>query len=1808
MLSVRRGHEGRKQIELGFRGMEENELEEGEAWSGQEEDDDSCIDPDIALSYIGERLQDVLGHFQKDFEGGVSAENLGSKFGGYGSFLPTYQRSPFILTQPKSPPKAPNTNAARSPYAPLFEGTHQNPSIGMWSSLSKDSTASAPLLDNSSKNNIGTVNNEKPIPHHDSLCKPVNSSDQKTLKVRIKVGPDNILARNNAAIYSGLGLDMSPSSSLEDSPDGSGGLTPEFPDMPDESPRTILQIMTCFPVPGGFLLSPLRESLFQLSKKDTSFIKNCKTGMLYKDSPEKYAVLGDLTLPIRDVEGCSENKMKSDDKKGRSMEVKNLKYKDEIDTAMNRETNIETPAGHELVSNSMNMPLLSGSRNADRKAERQIVGEPVKGVSRMLNGPKDSKKIQVKERIPSPDLVKHKQLESMENMENNGAGSLGNDTTYSKGMFNSKTIMAEKALEERNTCNPKGPSFDLQQEVKGKIKEKYDLGNADSDRLKGRKEQVSGPADHIKHVSLQKGTPFEQDGEKIFQGKDQLSEGKRQLGKQTDAASLMELSKDNLSGHSSALLKEKRKKSHAKANYSEKKSKVSKSRKELNGGSFKELRGDVLGDINAKQRENGTDLPDLHSKDKMKVLKPEHEELFQSIKTSKERSGGKKIDKPPITDVPVSESTVMPLMGTAATSGAAAAPHAPVVIEEHWVCCDACQKWRLLPYWTNPDHLPKSWKCNMLNWLPGMNSCEISEEETTRALNALYLVPVAPESGASLEGHHNVSASGITTTNAQYLNQKFEQNSQSVPAIRKRKNGPKDASNVSNHSIQFSNPVKMNQQASIKNRSLNNASQYPFETNSSDKVGMGHARKLTDFSSEKQKHKQKEKHKNLGCYSNGGDFIEKREKQSKPKSKREVDQDDSRAFKKIKNEGSHYHIKDCYPDHDVAGKAGPDMVNGLSTLKIAKNRQKHNDISLSKDLKCEMKGSLSVSSKRLKNEVQDISTGEIKEIVSASDLEKPQRLTFAAKKRKPKEWQDSQEAQACLNEVLSENEMLKSKKARVSKSRMVSSTSKIDGGMDKGGSSMRVILPSSGEHPPDGMDDEGRYAVGKEHQLGQCQGIATFPQALDCVDTLKSDMAYAQACMAATSSSSKVSSSRRSKANFQELKGSPVESVSSSPLRISNTEKLFTKRKSVVKEDAINMGSSVLRSPKRCSDSEVDGGSDRSRKISKETSYLVQQHMENYKALESGVLDSVRRPLYCQSRETNQLSGGKVEDEMHLKRGACDGVSTSEFEEINVVSGIRNLMDHDNKYLHESLCKDHAQDLDKLNKHHQLDGSSHQNSGKNSSSKFQGRHRSSKSDMDNGKLRVPGSSCENKDSYSTKNGSSCRQKVDPDSYQRSTYLEDARDENYNFEGKDEKDCSGKKDCTARYSTGRRVNNSSFGMQESLDEHGPSILPNQLKDLDSRVSVVGARCGKSNVRDDRQLGFSYNEEKSPNHLISDRIDLPELPSVTGKAHSIFLPRDKQGTHCRGPQKLSSPVKESRSEVPSSDAVNADISRAGKQSRQPNIQNGVHHMGLRQPPPNDPDTSSPIRKDGHSAAHIAMKEARDLKHKANRLKSEGLELESTCLYFQAALKFLHCAFLMEPISFDGTKQGDASRSMQIYFETAKLSEFCAHEYERCKEMAAAALAYKCVEVAYLKSAYYKYPNAIKDQHELQAALQILQPGESPSSSASDVDNLNNQGTFGKAMSVRGVSSPQVAGNHVIAACNHPHIMRLLSYASDVNCAFEATRKSQIAIAAATASLEKDRPDGMSSVRKVLEFSFHNMEGLLPLVRLSMESINC
>ena len=63
-----------------------------------------------------------------------------------------------------------------------------------------------------------------------------------------------------------------------------------------------------------------------------------------------------------------------------------------------------------------------------------------------------------------------------------------------------------------------------------------------------------------------------------------------------------------------------------------------------------------------------------------------------------------------------------------------------------------------------------------------------------------------------------------------------------------------------------------------------------------------------------------------------------------------------------------------------------------------------------------------------------------------------------------------------------------------------------------------------------------------------------------------------------------------------------------------------------------------------------------------------------------------------------------------------------------------------------------------------------------------------------------------------------------------------------------------------------------------------------------------------------------------------------------------------------------------------------------------------------------------------------------------------------------------------------------------------------------------------------------------------------------------------------------------------------------AQDVNFAMEASRKSRIAFAAANVSLgETKNGESISSIKRALDFNFHDVEGLLRLVKLAMETIS-
>ncbi|KAI4338076.1 hypothetical protein L6164_016428 [Bauhinia variegata] len=94
----------------------------------------------------------------------------------------------------------------------------------------------------------------------------------------------------------------------------------------------------------------------------------------------------------------------------------------------------------------------------------------------------------------------------------------------------------------------------------------------------------------------------------------------------------------------------------------------------------------------------------------------------------------------------------------------AAAP-APVVIKENWVSCDLCLKWRLLPLDAKPDQLPENWSCSMLFWVPGMNRCEIPEEETTNVMRDLYQILIS-EGQSNMQNRKTGSAIGVSSVGA----------------------------------------------------------------------------------------------------------------------------------------------------------------------------------------------------------------------------------------------------------------------------------------------------------------------------------------------------------------------------------------------------------------------------------------------------------------------------------------------------------------------------------------------------------------------------------------------------------------------------------------------------------------------------------------------------------------------------------------------------------------------------------------------------------------------------------------------------------------------------------------------------------------------------------------------------------------------------------------------------------------------------------------------------------------------------------
>jgi hypothetical protein len=444
--------------------------------------------------------------------------------------------------------------------------------------------------------------------------------------------------------------------------------------------------MTCFSVPGGFLLSPLPDNILQLTKKVVPSSKKWESNVYTENVQQTY-------------EGHVAKKLKSDGKKKKLIDTKSSRNRNDISAAVKKEIDIETTAGQRLVSEALNIPLLSESRTMEVKGETQFEEDPA---GNTLSRNKDA---WLKERSIKSDSLTTKaesvKAEATECIEDNDFGSSEMDAP--KGELKPKTEKRERSLDERNATNDKSLSLDRKQERKIKPDSKWHTSglNYEVDTAINERTAVSRSAGKFPGEET---LLYDTNGENKSK-----SEIKRVQREQKTSASMpSDFLVDDQNIPSSAAVQERKDDMQSKSSIAGKKPKVKPHRDvrdNIPEGSCGVKEQDIL------ETESGFGDP----RSKEKSWKNESDRDFDMPGTSRrEILSSIKHDRHTASE---EHKMHIPPPSSVSAANAGSALPAPVIIKEQWVCCDICQKWRLLPYEMNPSNLPKKWKCSMQQWL-----------------------------------------------------------------------------------------------------------------------------------------------------------------------------------------------------------------------------------------------------------------------------------------------------------------------------------------------------------------------------------------------------------------------------------------------------------------------------------------------------------------------------------------------------------------------------------------------------------------------------------------------------------------------------------------------------------------------------------------------------------------------------------------------------------------------------------------------------------------------------------------------------------------------------------------------------------------------------------------------------------------------------------------------------------------------------------------------------------------------------------
>lgn len=417
---------------------------------------------------------------------------------------------------------------------------------------------------------------------------------------------------------------------------------------------------------GELLLSPLSEDLIHLTEKKKFRGGKSETKPIDKTS-QKSGLLGNGSLSSRSNHKVTEQKKlisfeKDDDLFTESSYQKNDGVVDNnvFPSKKEREADIDPFGYEELVSNALKLPLLSNSQHT--------VADPSKDVSSATISMKDG----MNRETFSP-FIEKEHLESAPSQDTSRAEKLGGKSK--EGNFVSTVVGKPHTLDQAETNASKGmkaltvaePTDPLKQSVtqRGSITEEGVESSLEKSSTAGKRKQKEAQNKGSEGAHVAKGELMVDSSLATKSGKS--SHTNNSLVSKNDALDLEKVHKDFFG--------------------------VVESEDDDNES--------VSGEMTSSGRLKDPQLVGKRNSNKDHNISREIHTGRNSEKTLEKHAKPASRSVPPHENGPSSEVPT----GTVP------------VVQEDWVLCDKCKKWRLLPLGTNPKSLPDKWLCRMLNWL-----------------------------------------------------------------------------------------------------------------------------------------------------------------------------------------------------------------------------------------------------------------------------------------------------------------------------------------------------------------------------------------------------------------------------------------------------------------------------------------------------------------------------------------------------------------------------------------------------------------------------------------------------------------------------------------------------------------------------------------------------------------------------------------------------------------------------------------------------------------------------------------------------------------------------------------------------------------------------------------------------------------------------------------------------------------------------------------------------------------------------------